>query len=268
VTIFGGYLTMKNSLKKMAPFRSIDLVTNSINKKSLYRLPLWRDDKLSDASQFYESLSDVYEEFSKHQDKDGKIADFLNNYTNGKDVLDFGCGTGKFIHQVAPSSKSYTGIDVADGQLLFSKSKAKEHDNVHVFKYSGEKIPLVSNSMDVIFATWVLGSIHNLELREKLLSELKRILRPNGVLLVVTNNIGGDFKHIIEEGFGDEKTLHKLNWMTNFELEIYKPLTIHFEFKSIDHAQGIFTKIWGARIAQKIRSHTFSHEVLVLKWER
>lgn len=119
---------------------------------------LWENDKLSAGSEFYNEQASVYESFSQAQDAPKKVAGFLRSKIEGKTVLDFGCGTGKFIPEFAPFAKTYWAMDISENQLAIAKEKAKKFDNVRLVKIDGAKIPLESNSVDIVLATWVIGS--------------------------------------------------------------------------------------------------------------
>ena len=75
------------------------------------------------------------------------FTDFFIPLVKEKNILDFGCGTGKFILSLGAVSKNYTGIDIEKGQLEIASKKAKKYKHVNVLKYSGDKIPLETNSI-------------------------------------------------------------------------------------------------------------------------
>ena len=98
-------------------------------------------------------------------------------------LVDFGCGSGiilKLIYKKNPSGK-YIGLDVLDDVLkkarkIFPEGNFYEIDD-------GEKLPLEDNSTDFIFSSEVIEHVYN---TENAVSEMCRILKPGGKLLLTT----------------------------------------------------------------------------------
>lgn len=226
--------------------------------------PLWENDKLGAGSEFYNGkASVVYESFSQAEDAPKKVVGFLALKIEGKVVLDFGCGTGKFISEFAPLAKIYWAIDISENQLVIARKKAGAFNNVKFLKNDEDTTLLESNSVDVIFASWVIGSIHDLELRERTITELKRVLKETGSIYLVENDVGGEFKNIIEGEAGNEKTRIKQEWLEKTGFKIIQSFETFFEFKDLETAKDIFRAIWGDEIAAKISSEKITHNVAI-----
>lgn len=225
--------------------------------------PQWENDKLGADSEFYTGEAGVYESFSQAEDVPKKVVGFLGSRIEGKVVLDFGCGTGKFIPDFAPLAKTYWAIDISENQLTIARKKAETFDNVKLIKTDGEKIPLESNSVDIILAVWVIGSIHDLETREKIVKELGRVVKEGGSIYLVENDIGGEFKNIIEGKAGDEKTRIKNKWLEKSGFRKVHSFETFFEFKDLETAKDIFKIIWGDKISAKISSKKIAHNVAI-----
>ena len=181
----------------------------------------------------------------------------------GKVVLDFGCGTGKFIPEFAPLAKTYWAVDTSENQLAIARKKAEGFYNVKFEKTDGNTVSIESNSVDIVFASWVIGSILDLETREKIIKELVRVLRKDGSIYLVENDIGGEFKNIIEGVAGDEKTRIKQEWLEMFGFKKIESFETNFEFKDSDTAKDIFETIWGDEISAKINSAKITHNVAI-----
>lgn len=225
--------------------------------------PLWQNDKLGAGSEFYNGKASVYEEFSQAEDAPKKVVGFLASKIEGKVVLDFGCGTGKFIPEFAPLAKTYWAVDISENQLAIAKKKAEIFKNVKFLKNDEDVMSLESNSVDVIFASWVIGSIHDLELRERTVAELKRVLNENGSIYLVENDVGGEFKNIIEGEAGNEKTRIKQEWLEKAGFKITQSFETFFEFRNLETAKDILKTIWGAEIAAKISSEKITHNIAI-----
>lgn len=227
--------------------------------------PLWKDDKLGAESQIYRSNPEIYEKFSQAEDKPNKIVNFLKPLLKDRTVLDLGCGTGRFVSDFAPITKKYYGIELSDGQLALAQIKAKKFSNVELINGSAGELPMAANSMDFVFASWVIGSIHDIQLRKKITEEVCRVLRKNGDFYIVENDVGGEFKDLIEEGFGDEKTRIKLDWLEESGFEKVKSIKTYFEFESLAEAKKVVEIIWDKSIAAKVKKNKIGHNIVIYK---
>jgi ubiquinone/menaquinone biosynthesis C-methylase UbiE len=225
--------------------------------------PLWKNDKLGAGSEFYKTKAHVYESFSQAEDTLKKVAQFLEQKVRGKVVLDFGCGTGKFIPELAPLAKEYWAVDISEEQLAIAQEKANGLKNVKLIKTDEDKIPIESKSVDTVFASWVIGSIHDLDTRERVTNELKRVVKEHGSIYLVENDAGNEFKDIIEGEYGDEKTRIKHEWLEKAGFKKIETLKTYFEFENIETARDIFKTIWGDEILEKINSHKIAHNIAI-----
>lgn len=225
--------------------------------------PLWENDKLGADSEFYNVKTSVYESFSEAEDTPKKVVRFLASKIEGGVFLDFGCGTGKFIPEFAPLAKIYWAVDISENQLAIARKKSEAFNNVKFLKNGVDSIPLESNSVDVIFASWVIGSIHDIDLREKTVMELKRVLKEGGTIYLVENDVGGEFKNIIEGEAGNEKTRIKQKWLEKTGFKIIQSFETFFEFKDLETAKDIFKTIWGDEVAAKISSEKITHNIAI-----
>jgi ubiquinone/menaquinone biosynthesis C-methylase UbiE len=92
-------------------------------------------------------------------------------------VLDIGCGTGDILKQLSKHfSKSY-GIDPIKKFVTIAKQRAS-NSNIQVA--SGEHLPFKDNSMDYVISHAVFQHLD----REVAISEIKRVLRQNGRVII------------------------------------------------------------------------------------
>ena len=228
---------------------------------------LLKKDKLGSESEIYKKKSEIYELFSLSQDQPDKITDFLTPLIKNKIVLDLGCGTGKFIPKLAHLSKFYWAIDNSGSQLKIARDKAKKIKNIKIIKASADKLPVESNSIDVVFSTWFIGSVHDLGLRKKIISEASRVIKRSGSIYLIENNTGGDYKELVEGKPGEEKTNAKLKWFKNNGFREVISFKTYFEFKNLKSAKEIFESIFGERIASKIDKKRIHHNIIIYKNE-
>ncbi len=100
------------------------------------------------------------------------------------DVLEIGCGTGLNLDYYPDSIKHLylAEPDAAMREKLQLKISTKKQKNIDVLSCPAESIPLLNASCDTVISTLVLCTVKNLE---KSLSELHRILKPNGKLIFI-----------------------------------------------------------------------------------
>lgn len=98
-------------------------------------------------------------------------------------MLDFGCGTGTLLEILSvthPEVKAY-GYDVDPAILEIARKK--DLGNAGLVLGEGNALPFAGQTFDKIASTWVF---HHLDLQQKRqgFSELYRIMKPGGVLIV------------------------------------------------------------------------------------
>jgi len=109
----------------------------------------------------------------------------LDHVTRGDAVLDLGCGEGAFTAALAEAGARPVGVDVAEAAL----ERARElHPDLDFRRAGpGEPLPLDDAAVDVVWASEVLAFVPD---TARVLSEVRRVLRPEGALLVTTPNHG------------------------------------------------------------------------------
>ncbi|MCB2299179.1 class I SAM-dependent methyltransferase [Clostridium tagluense] len=111
-----------------------------------------------------------------------KIKGVLNNIYGGK-VLDVGTGRGEFIDLLKENLKDYTeiiGIDMNDIALEKAKERFKD-ENIDFIKMDAENLKFENNTFDIVSLS---NSIHHLPNMQKVLNEMKRVLKPGGYFLL------------------------------------------------------------------------------------
>lgn len=219
---------------------------------------------LKDSKAYYEN-NDYYELFSIAEDGENKVADYLKKHVLKKIVLDAGCGTGKFLPIIEKSCDKYIGVDLSNEQLIKAKSKSKK-DSLFI-NSSLENIDLDENSVDIIISTWVLGTITDLNERNKCLSNLKRILKPKGKIILVENDENSEFEEI-RNRTKDNRTKDYNDWILSKEFKVVKRIDTYFNFNSIEEAKTCFQIIYGETIANKVINKRINHKIIIFEYKK
>jgi 2-polyprenyl-3-methyl-5-hydroxy-6-metoxy-1,4-benzoquinol methylase len=103
-------------------------------------------------------------------------------YGTGKIILDIACGEGYGSNLLAQSAAKVTGVDIDPGTIKKAILKYPR-PNLDFIVGSIENIPLASNSFDIITCFETLEHVHD---HEKIMQELKRVLKPDGILIIST----------------------------------------------------------------------------------
>ncbi len=118
-----------------------------------------------------------------------KVVDIISA-ANPKNVLDIATGTGDLaINLVSSKPEKIIGLDISPGMLEVGreKIKAQKLDNMIEMQIGdSENLPFESNTFDAITVAFGIRNFENLE---KGLSEILRVLKPNGVFVILETSI-------------------------------------------------------------------------------
>ena len=102
------------------------------------------------------------------------------DFVSGKVVLDIACGEGYGSNLLAQNAKFVYGVDIAADAVSHAKQKYQK-DNLSFLEGSAAKIPLDSNSIDILIS---FETIEHHDKHIEMMEECKRVLKPNGVLII------------------------------------------------------------------------------------
>ncbi len=219
---------------------------------------------LSEKSKAYYGDNYYYELFSSAEDYPNKILDILKKEVNNKIVLDAGCGSGKFLPVVSKLAKYYYGIDASSNQLTLANNKIISKEKVTLICSDLCSISLEDNSIDIIYLSWVIGTILDLNKREEVLKELLRVLKPGGKILLIENNIDNEFEELRGRN-KDNRTKDYNNWVLSKDFRILKEFTTYFKFNTVDEAKKVFDVIYGNEVSSKIGSRNINQNIIVFE---
>ena len=123
--------------------------------------------------------------------------------TSGK-LLDVGCAAGFFLYAAREAGFDYHGVDVAAPMVRFAR---EELGLDNVVEGTLESAAYPAQSFDVITLWDVVEHLHD---PLGLLAECRRVLKPDGILLVETQNVQSRFARIMGRRWHHYKMLEHL----------------------------------------------------------
>lgn len=125
-----------------------------------------------------------------HTQKLKAVLDLIN--IKPSSILDVGCASGWFLNEIYkrhPKTR-HTGIDIYSSAIIYGKQKYR---NLRLLRADAHKIPFRKNSFDLVICTEVLEHVIN---PEKVLKEIKRVLKPDGIAIIEMDTGNLIFKFI------------------------------------------------------------------------
>lgn len=140
-------------------------------------------------------------------------------WVKGKKVLDAACGEGYGSHLLATQAKSVIGVDIANEAIEHAKAHYQA-PNLSFIESNVLNMDLADNSFDVVVS---FETLEHLVEHDELIREFKRVLKPEGVLIISTP----DKKEYSDKtGFDNEYHLKEL-YQQDFENLIKKEFDYH-----------------------------------------
>lgn len=113
---------------------------------------------------------------------------------NPTTVLDIATGTGDLaILMTSTSAKEIIGLDISAGMLEVGKKKIAErklNSKIQMVLGDSENIPYPDNYFDAITVAF---GVRNFETLEKGLAEILRVLKPNGIFVILETSVPTKF---------------------------------------------------------------------------
>lgn len=101
----------------------------------------------------------------------------------GRDVLEIGAGLGTDLAQFAANGAIVTDFDLADGHLQLAKENFALRGLVGEFVHGdAEKLPFEDDRFDLVYSN---GVLHHIPDTEHVISEIHRVLKPGGKVIVM-----------------------------------------------------------------------------------
>lgn len=108
---------------------------------------------------------------------------FALEFAEGREILDIACGTGYGLGLLKRNARSVTGVDRDFEAAKVARAECDEKTRVLIG--DGTNLPFDDDSFDLVTS---FETIEHLYDRKLFLSELRRVLRPGGLLILSTPN--------------------------------------------------------------------------------
>lgn len=164
------------------------------------------------------------------------ILESIKNIKNAK-ICDLCCGSGISINLLKNMAKEITGIDVSPEMIKICRKKFANNKNTKLKLSSAIKTNLKSGYFDYVIMRM---GLHHIREKDKVLSEVQRILKQGGKLILIDKFYISKKKYYIT---GVLKTIFKLD----------KSLLNHFIISKDDNEKLLHNKF-------KIIKQEFVHE--------
>jgi ubiquinone/menaquinone biosynthesis C-methylase UbiE len=110
--------------------------------------------------------------------------DWLDRYLKNAQagILDYGCGYGRTLEELSTAGfQNLAGVDFSEAMLARARVAVS---SARLVRNEGHGLPFRNESFDAVLLFAVLTCIPDSDAQQLLLAEIKRVLRPGGLLYV------------------------------------------------------------------------------------
>ena len=145
-------------------------------------------------------VNNVYENIAKQfsdkrTTKWSWIDDFIYSKPKNTNILDIGCGNGRNMEY---EDYNFTGVD-----NCYNFTKICKDKKLNVILSDMTTLPFEDNTFDYIISIASFHHLSNNERREQALKEMKRVLKPNGEILLSVWSIDQSHNKKLTFTYGD-----------------------------------------------------------------
>jgi ubiquinone/menaquinone biosynthesis C-methylase UbiE len=207
----------------------------------------------------YQSEGDRYEALISREDHQGNIPHAIDEIINvdGLDLLDLGAGTGRLTLLLAPRVRSIRAFDVSAAMLRVCRERlvASGLSNWQVDVADHRQLPVPDHSTDLVVSGWSISYLAvwnqkngSAEL-DKWLMEMKRVLRQNGMIILLESLGTGN-----EEPIRLEHVESTYQWLDANGFE-NKWIRTDYKFESLEEAIDLSRFFFGDELGDKVEQN-------------
>jgi demethylmenaquinone methyltransferase/2-methoxy-6-polyprenyl-1,4-benzoquinol methylase len=146
--------------------------------------------------------------------------------TSPDSVLDIATGTGDLIiNMTTTSATRLVGLDISEGMLDVGRKKinaAQLNTRIEMMQADSEAMPFEDNSFDAITVAF---GVRNFETLEKGLGEIRRVLKPGGIFVILETSVPTKFPFKQGYKFYSRFILPAIGRMFSKDRDAYKYLS-------------------------------------------
>ena len=141
-----------------------------------------------DNKKLWQRYAPIYSLFMKNADDEyNEISDNIRPYLN-KDmsVLELACGTGMFTYILADKVNTWKATGFSENMVKEAMAAAKKHKVIPGLSFSVEDATNLPYEDERFDAVMIANALHIMPNPEKALSEIKRVLKKDGMMFAPT----------------------------------------------------------------------------------
>jgi len=208
-------------------------------------------------------LSVVYDENKKPKtDYPFKMASYIAkrfNFKRGQKLLEIGCGRGEFLLGFQRLGLNCSGCDL--NKTIIENLKIKRVD------VSKEKLPYDDNSFDIVYHKSLIEHLYS---PENLMKETYRILKPGGIVIILTPDWVSQMKVFYEDFTHsrpyDKTSLHDVLEIFGFKrakTELFRQLPVLWKYPFLKFFSKFLSLIISTPLARKLTDLT---KIKFIRW--
>nr|WP_282943640.1 class I SAM-dependent methyltransferase [Paenibacillus sp. RC67] len=209
----------------------------------------------------YKQEADKYHSMiSKQQPLLPKVEELIN--LEGLDILDLGAGSGRFTLELASKAISIVALDNSEAMLNVAANRLKQAGWNHWRTITADhrSLPLDDHCVDLIIAGWTICYLTNADVPDALdnlrhiMEEMKRVLRPNGTILIFETMGTGEEQPNPPEFLKDYYAALVQDYGFN-----HKWIRTDYTFETIEQAEQLTRFFFGEAMAERVVEHNWTH---------
>lgn len=154
-------------------------------------------------------------------------------------ILELGIGTGSGLRYYPEHIKEIIAIDTNEGMIKIFNKKNNSNIKVNYLNMSAEKLDFDDETFDYVVSMFTLCSIPRVEAA---LSEIKRVLKPNGKLVFIEHGVSNNkIKRIMQKALNPiQKVLGVGCTLDRNYVDLVEGSGLHFEKIDIFEIKDLF----------------------------
>jgi SAM-dependent methyltransferase len=135
---------------------------------------------------FWDFESRFPSRYFTYHNADGMIKRLSKYIADSEAILDYGCGTGLLLARLAEKGYRVAGSDTSEQSLEATRHRLQDYDNF-LGAFTPDALLAEGRQFDAIFAVELVEHLRD-DWLDGALSNLRRLLKPNGRIIVTTPN--------------------------------------------------------------------------------